>query len=192
MKTKTFYSIKDKFKHINAHWDELAPDENNAIEYAHAHINPEPQRMIDMNHYTLEYCLAYAGESINERYRQDKIEDIDLQIAHMVSLHTTDTDLVLYRGVCDDVYNLMKKNAKHMADCDLFEKGFLSTSLVKGHEIQTKNKLRIYAPAGTKCVYMGNVNEELRFYEVDIMHSSKLKIVSIDNEYINCKLLGTG
>ena len=86
MKTKTFYSIKDKFKHINAHWDELAPDENNAIEYAHAHINPEPQRMIDMNHYTLEYCLAYAGESINERYRQDKIEDIDLQIAHMVSL----------------------------------------------------------------------------------------------------------
>lgn len=33
MKTKTFYSIKDKFKHISAHWDELAPDEKECKTY---------------------------------------------------------------------------------------------------------------------------------------------------------------
>ena len=46
-------------------------------------------------------------------------------------------------------------------------------------------------PAGSKCVYQGNVNNEQYFYEVDIMHGSKLKIESVDSEYINCKLLGT-
>ena len=38
---------------------------------------------------------------------------------------------------------------------------------------------------------MGNVNEEQGYYEVDVMHSSKLKIISMDKEYINCKLLET-
>ena len=85
----------------------------------------------------------------------------------------------------------MKENAKNMTDCDLYEKGFLATSLVKGHEINSKIKLRIFVPAGTKCVYMGNVNEEQGFYEVDVMHSSKLKIISMDDEYINCELLAT-
>ena len=85
----------------------------------------------------------------------------------------------------------MKENAKNLPDCDLYEKGFLATSLVKGHEINTEIKLRIYVPAGTKCVYMGNVNEEQGYYEVDVMHSSKLKIISMDKEYINCKLLET-
>ena len=191
MKNKTFYRIKDKFKHIGISWDELAPGKDNAIEFAHTHINPEPQRMIDTNHYTMEYCLAHSGESVNERFRQNRADNIDLQIAEMVASHTTDTDLVLYRGVCDYVYDLMKKNAKNLPDCDLYEKGFLATSLVKGHELNYEIKLRIYVPAGTKCVYQGNVNAEQDSYEVDVMHSSKLKIISIDNEYINCKLIAT-
>ena len=78
-----------------------------------------------------------------------------------------------------------------MTDCDLYEKGFLATSLVKGHELNYDIKLRIKVPAGTKCVYMGNVNEEQDFYEVDVMHGSKLKIISMDDEYINCELLET-
>ena len=191
MRNKTFYRIKDKFKHIGASWDELAPDTNTAIDFAHTHINPEPQKMIDINHYTMEYCLAHSGETINERYRQNRPEKIDLQIAEMVASHTTDTDLVLYRGVCEHVYELMKQNAKNMTDCDLYEKGFLATSLVKNQELNYKIKLRIYVTSGTKCVYMGNVNDEQGFYEVDIMHSSKLKIISMDHEYINCKLLTT-
>ena len=191
MKNKFIYRIIDSLKHIGTSWDKLAPDTNTAIDFAHTHINPEPQKMIDINHYTMEYCLAHSGETINERYRQNRPEKIDLQIAEMVASHTTDTDLVLYRGVCEHVYELMKQNAKNMTDCDLYEKGFLATSLVKNQELNYKIKLRIYVPSGTKCVYMGNVNNEQGFYEVDIMHSSKLKIISMDHEYINCKLLTT-
>lgn len=185
------YRIKGKFQNIGANWDKLAPSKEHAIDYAHTHINQEPQRMIDVHHFSLEYCLAHSSESVNKHYRQNRQDDIDLQIGDMVSQHTTDTDLVLYRGVCDYVYDLMKENAKNMPDCDLYEKGFLACSLVKGHEINPKTKLRIYVPAGTKCVYMGNVNEEQGFYEVDVMHGSKLKIISIDDEYINCQLLAT-
>lgn len=191
MKNKIIYRITDAFKHIGAGWDKLTPDTDTAIQFAHTHINPEPQRMIDMNHYTQEYCLAHSGESINERFRQDRCIKVDLQIAEMVSSHTTDTDLVLYRGVCDYVFDYMKNNAAGMTDCDLYEKGFLATSLVKGHELNYDIKLRIKVPAGTKCVYMGNVNEEQDFYEVDVMHGSKLKIISMDDEYINCELLET-
>jgi hypothetical protein len=186
-----FLRIKGKFQNIGANWDKLAPTKEQAIEYAHNHINQEPARMIDANHYSMEYCLAHSGEIVNERYRQNRQDEIDLKIGDMVAEHKTDTDLVLYRGVCDYVYDLMKENAKDIPDCDLYEKGFLATSLVKGHEINSKIKLRIYIPAGTKCVYQGNVNEEQGFYEVDVMHGSKLKIISIDDEYINCKLLAT-
>lgn len=186
-----FLRIKGKFQNIGANWDKLAPTKEQAIEYAHNHINQEPARMIDANHYSMEYCLAHSGEIVNERYRQNRQDEIDLKIGDMVAEHKTDTDLVLYRGVCDYVYDLMIENAKDIPDCDLYEKGFLATSLVKGHEINSKIKLRIYIPAGTKCVYQGNVNEEQGFYEVDVMHGSKLKIISIDDEYINCKLLAT-
>lgn len=191
MKNKIIYRITDAFKHIGAGWDKLAPDTDTAIQFAHTHINPEPQRMIDMNHYTMEYCLAHSGESVNERFRQNRCDKVDLQIAEMVASHTTDTDLVLYRGVCDHVFDLMIENATDKTDCDLYEKGFLATSLVKGHELNYKIKLRIKVPAGTKCVYMGNVNDEQGYYEVDIMHSSRLKIISIDDTYINCELLET-
>lgn len=186
-----FYRIKDAILGIGASWDKLAPDKEKAIDFAHAHINEEPERMIDMNHYTMEYCLAHSGESVNERFRQNRADETDLKIAAMVDEHTTDTDLVLYRGVCDHVFELMQKNAKEMPDCDLYERGFLACSLVKGQELNYKIKLRIYVPAGSKCVYQGNVNDEQGFYEVDVMHSSKLKIESIDSEYINCRLLET-
>lgn len=147
--------------------------------------------MIDRNHYTMEYCLAHSGESINERFRQDRTDEVDLKVAAMVNEHTTDTDLVLYRGICKYVFDLMKENAKAVGDCDLYEKGFLACSLVKGCEINSKLKLRIYVPAGSKVVYQGNVNDEQGFYEVDVMHSSKLKIISADKTYINCKLIET-
>lgn len=184
-----FYRIKDTILNIGANWDTLAPEKDTAIEFAHKHINKDPERMIDKNHYSMEYCLAHSGESINERFRQNRADETDLKIAAMINEHTTDTDLVLYRGVSKYIFNLMKKNA--INDCDLFEKGFLACSLVKGQEINSTIKLRIYIPAGNKVVYQGNVNDEQDFYEVDVMHGSKLKIVSIDSTYINCRLLET-
>ena len=186
-----FYRIKDAILGIGASWDKLAPDKDTAIEFAHNHINEEPERMIDRNHYTMEYCLAHSGESINERFRQNRADETDLKIAAMVDEHKTDTDIILYRGVCDHVFKLMQENAKEMPDCDLYERGFLACSLVKGQELNYKIKLRIYVPAGSKCVYQCNVNDEQGLYEVDVMHSSKLKIESIDSTYINCRLLET-
>ena len=94
-----FLRIKGKFQNIGANWDKLAPTKEQAIEYAHNHINQEPERMIDANHYSMEYCLAHSGEIVNERYRQNRQDEIDLKIGDMVAEHATDTDLVLYRGV---------------------------------------------------------------------------------------------
>ena len=191
MKPTIFYKIIEQLHHIGDSWDKLATNMNNAIEYAHQHINNEPERFIaGTQRYTMEYCLAHSGESINERFRSDRPDKIDLQIADMVSSHTTDTDLILYRGVCDYVYDQMKLNATDK-NCDLYEKGFLATSLVKGRELNYKIKLRIYVPAGSHCVYQGNVNDEQGFYEVDIQRNARLEIISIDKEYINCKLLET-
>lgn len=184
------YYIKEKIKKIGVEWDEKAPSEENAIEFAHQHINPEPDKMIDSNHFTMEYLLAHSGESINKRFRNDKTDTLDNEIVKMVSEHTTDTDLVLYRGICSYVYELMCDNAQGM-NCDFYEKGFLATSLVKGHELKSDVNMRIYVPAGTHVVYLGNVNDEQGFYEVDIQHGAKLKIESMDNEYINCRLIET-
>lgn len=186
-----FYRIKDIILGVGKNWDKLSPIKDEAINFAHKHINQEPSRIDDKCHYSMEYCLAQSGESINERFRNNTTEEIDIKIAAMVNKNTTDIDLVLYRGVCDYVYNLMKENAKKMVDCDLYEKGFLACSLVKGCEFNCPIKLRIYVPAGSKVVYQGNVNYEQDRYEVDVMHGSKLKIISIDSEYINCILLGT-
>lgn len=188
-----FYRIKDIFHNIGVSWDKLALNENNANQMAQKHINPEPEeRMADNpNKYSMEYCLAHSGESINDRYRQNRPDEIDVAIADMVAEHMTDIDLILYRGVCYYVYKLMKKNAKVSKEYDYYEKGFMATSLVKGHEISSEIKLRIYVPAGSHVVYMGNVNNEPNFYEVDIQRGAKLKIISIDKEYINCRLLET-
>lgn len=191
MKPLYIYRLKETFCKIGIRWERLSPKISEANEYAYKHINKEPSSMKDHQHYFLAYCLAHSGETINTRLRNDNAEKIDKEIAAMVSSHRTDVDLILYRGVCEHVYNLMVENARGRANCDFYEKGFMATSLVKGNEIKSKIRLRIYVPAGSKVVFMGNVNEEPDFYEVDIMHGAMLKIVSVDNTYINCKLLGT-
>lgn len=189
-----YYKAKEIFTHTGADWDQLAPDDEvNAIDFAHKYINKEPQKKIASSKYSLEYCLAHSGETINEHFRREHTDNEDRRIAKMIAQNTCKTDLILYRGVCPYVYDLMKENAKQLRirGIDLYEKGFLQCSLVKGHEIKSKTRLRIYVPAGTKCIYLGNVNDEQDFYEVDIMHGAKLKIISIDEPYINCRLIET-
>lgn len=191
MKSKLFYRLKDSILHIGWRWDRMAQSEETVIDFAHAHINDEPKKMIDRHKFSLEYNLAHYGELVNAHYREDRRDATDWKIAGMVEEHHTDVDLILYRGVCDYVYNLMIKNAQVYDDCDLYEKGFLATSLVKGCEFYTDIHLRIYVPAGSKVVYQGNVDDEGGSYEVDVMHGAKLKIISMDKRYINCSLVGT-
>ncbi len=189
MKPLFYYRIIGKFYNIGVTWDNMAPSKEDAIGFAHANINPEPNKMIDANHYSLEYCLAHSGETINERYRQDRPDEVDLEIADMIALHTTKVNLVLYRGICEAVFLQMRKNAKNMKGVDLYEKSFLQTSLVKGYESNEKYHLRIYVSLGAQAIYLGNVNDEQFYYEVDLQRGAKLKVFSIDKKYINCRLL---
>lgn len=190
MRSLINYRIIEKFWHIGDKWNKLSPSEKDAIEFAHTNINPEPNRMAaDGTNYSLEYCLAYSGGTINGRFRYGRPAPIDLKIADMISTHKTKIPIVLYRGVCEDVFRKMCENAKHIEKADLYEKAFLQTSLVKGHEIKSQYQLRIYVPEGTQAIYLGNVNYEQKYYEVVLQRGSKLKIISMDNKYINCRLL---
>lgn len=181
--------LKDKITNIGDSWDKLAPLEIDAIDFGHRYVNPEPPKKLTAFTYSLEYCLAHSGETINNRYRHDRPEDIDKKIEQMVASHKTKKDMVVYRGVCKVVFDLMKSNAKNFDGVDLYEKSFLQTSLVKGCESNSEYHLRIYIPAGTEAVYLGNVNDEQFYYEVDIQHGVKLKIISVDDKYINCKIV---
>lgn len=190
MKNILYYKLKEKLIKTGEHWEQYSPKEEHAIEYAHTFINPEPERK-SKGMYSIPYLLASSGETINERFRYNHITDIDKQIAATVALNHTKTDIVLYRGVSPLVWELMKENAKQIPHCDLYEKGFLSCSLLKGHEIPSKIRLRIFVPARTPAIYMGNVNYEQKYYEVVINYGAELKIISIDDTYINVELLKT-
>lgn len=189
MKPLIFYRMKDILSSVGSKWDELAPSEENAIEFAYEYLNDEPQKMIDTFHYSPEYCLAHYGQDINMRFRENREDEDDRKIAEMISTHTTRKTMVVYRGVCEFVFNHMIQTEKGMEDADLVDKAFLQASLVKGAEIQSDYQLRIYVPKGTEAVYLGNVNDEQFYYEVDIQHGTKLKIISMDKRYINCKIV---
>ena len=186
-----FYRLVDVFCRIGAKWDKLSVAKEDADKFAQANINPEPvEYMADLMHYTWECCLARYGESINWRFRDGKPDSGDQAIAEMLESHSTKVPLVLYRGVCQEVFDLMIENAKELKNVDLYEKGFMSTALAKGTEIASNYQLRIRVPAGAHVVYLGNVNNELDCYsEVVIQRGSKLRIRSIDSEYINCDLI---
>lgn len=135
------------------------------------------------------------------------MQDVDLYIRDIINMlknNTTDTDLIVYRGIQDNVFNEVLKSlieeASIFPDCDLYDKGILATSLVKGKELrgsrspQKPNKFkgfRILVPKGSHVKYMGNVNFEEHYYEVDIQHGAKLQVISADKEYINCLLVST-
>ena len=186
-----FYCIKDLFLCIGSKWDKLSPNINDAIEFAHDYINKEPANKIDQHHYSMEYYLAHYGANINDRYRKDKPDKEDVQVSEMIDKNLTKRDIVLYRGVCKEVFKCMQEKTSDMKNIDLYEKGFLSCSLVKGKEESSSIRLRIFVPAESKAIYLGSVNNEQEYYEVVIMRGAKLQIISKDCKYFNCKLIAT-
>ena len=66
MKPMIYYRIKEYIFHIGAKWDKKAVKEENAIDFAHEHINAEPKQCMN----SLEYLLANAGENINKQLRK--------------------------------------------------------------------------------------------------------------------------
>lgn len=196
---KAYYRLKDRITKTGAKWDLLAPTIENAIEFAHTYLNEDPvmYKMHDDNptQFTLEYILADHGAETNHNFRTGTTCEVEKLMPDMIKNYTTKKDIVVYRGVWEDVYKLMLKNAKGHRGITHLEKGFLSTSLVKGCELPRPIYLRIWVPAGTHAIYQGNVIEEQHTYEVDIQHGAQLKIISIskehEKEYINCKLIRT-
>ena len=193
MKPLIFYRIKDVFLNIGSKWDKLAPSEDEAIFFAHEFINPEPEKFSSKEDglYSPEYVLAHHGELFNGIFREGRdVGDDDCKyLTDMLDTHSTKKDMVVYRGICKYVFEHMKENAKNIDGVDLLDKAFLQSSLVKGHESNSRIRLRIFVPKGTKAAYMGNVNDEQWYYEVVIQRGTPLRVISADKEYINCEVL---
>lgn len=181
----------DKKHHISTNWDIKSFPAEYADDLAHEYINKEPEKPKQGtdNSTNTYYRLAAFGKSINARLRKGVNND-DMDIINMVKSNHTKASLILYRGVCDDVYQKMLLNAKNISDVDYVERGFLCCSLVKDHHINEEICFRIFVPEGTPAAYMGSVSNEPGYYEVDVLCGCKLKIISIDNEFVNCKLVG--
>lgn len=188
-----WYRFKEILLRYGEKWDALAPMESEAIRYAHMYINEEPERKLGG---TLTLSPMYriaSSQQISQRLRSGTATDIDLELIEALKPYTLKNNIVVYRGVFEDDFNNMIVNAKEIGNCDLYEKGLYSTSIVKGkQESQRSYQLRTFLPKGTNAIYLGNVNyEEKAYYEVLVQKGAKLKIVSMDNSFINCILLST-
>ncbi len=186
--TKIYYLLKDLLFHIGSNWDMLAPQSEKEIPgFTENYLNTEPNP--SDGDYNDLYALVHYGEHINYPLRNDlmKGENKLISIVNTVAKYSCKKDIVIYRGVCQEVFNQMKENARFTKG-DLLEKGFLYSSLLRGHEFSRDYQLRILVPAGSQVVYVGTINNEHR-YETDVQIGSVLKIISIDRNYINCKLI---
>lgn len=191
MKKKIFYRLKNCVLKTSSTWDQLAPEKKDAIAFAHTYINPEPLKGITPP-FSPEYRLAASGETINREYlRKGRTSSDITDILTTLSKNTTQKNIVVYKGICYDRFNDMLSIAADNPTTDLIETGVLQTSLVKGHELPANIYLRIFIPAGTKALYLGNVNQEQHLYEIDIMPGAHLSIISADSKYINCLLQST-
>lgn len=192
---KQIYRLKEKiFKHgIKLDKIGLSIDDADTIEsFAEKYLNIEPERKDNNGDWSLEYRLAASGSSISDRFRNNQADELDHKIEQMLKRYQIRKKVVVYRGIPPELLEKMFQYANGIKKADLVDKGFLSTSLIKGKEEPLEIRLRILVPEGTNAIYMGDVNgEKERYYELTIQRGAHLKILSIDNEYINCQLLKT-
>lgn len=192
MKNLNYLKMLEKELEISSAWDAKAASQRNIHAFVNTYLNPEPARYQPDGSYSLAYCLAAAGESINDQLRSGIITPRVQEIIKMFDdNYKAKCDLILYRGVSQFVYDQMVDNATDMPGVDLLEKGFLQTSLIKGRELPAQIHLRIFCPAATKAIFLGDVNYEGHFSEVDVMKGAQLKLISADDAYINVKLITT-
>ena len=188
-------------KKFGSIWDSMAQTATTAIDFAHTNINPPPtmeQKWMNVLSKNVEHynkTLRYP-ESTNSKDRINEIAEIN-EIAKNVRNNKSKKDLILYRQITNEGYENMLEEAKSMKNIDLYDKGFMCTSLVKGVEHtfgygygadEGFTRLRIYAPEGTGCVYMFDIQESGN-YEVILPPGTKLKIISKGLNYVNCQVL---
>ena len=197
------------------HWDRMAPDKGcitreyyhlgmsaeehgNYIyyvrDYAHKNINLTPLKRISGSESknTPEYTLCHNGQIFNDQLRNGDAAEEIFTYSNYIKRYELKDGFVVYRAVWEDVFKQMEKNALEHEGVDLYEKGFLYTSLTKATIPERDYNLRIFLPKGTCAFYSGNVNGELGYYqEVVVQRGGKLKILSKDKKFINCLLLST-
>ncbi|HFR3702611.1 TPA: ADP-ribosyltransferase [Streptococcus suis] len=191
---KCIWRIKNYIHNYDKKWDELAPDVNSMDQFVAEILNSEPLTFLpgNSNEFTVEYQLAhYCAEYINPILRRcEEHPDIEKFLAAFAEKEIK-KDIVLYRGICQEVLIANMRAAEGIEGVDLYDKAFLNTSLIKGAELNYKTKIRIFVPKGTRAIFVGGVNNENYFYEVIVTKGAKLKILSKDKHYYNCILITT-
>lgn len=187
-----YFRLKEKRLNIGVKWDRINPPKDDDFE---AHLinifNPEPSKNNEEGLPTNEYRFAPSDYS-NKILRDGYVTEPYREFIEMLNNYSSKEEFVVYRGIPEELFSQMKKDAKNIPGVDLVDKGFMATAAIIDTEFKPKIRLRIKLPKGTNAIYLGNVNNEKEYYyEIRIQCGAQLKIVSIDDTYINCELLRT-
>lgn len=180
-----FYLKGLVFRH-GEKWDALSPLKDDAIRFANKYINPRLERMpsTDNERYITEY-----SEEAQSSFRNGKPTERAQELSRSIVKYRTSRDIVAYRGVSSCPLAYMVKNSKRARQGELREAAFLYCSLVKGFEHQDDFKMRVFLPKGANAFYGANLNNEENLnYDLVVQCGALLQIVSIDKQYINCRL----
>lgn len=156
-----YFRLKEMIFKEGRKWEKKYPIQGDVREFAEQNINTELDKEIG-GEYTGEYIVVSTAETLNDRIRSGRIANLEDSINKgylALAKYQTKVDLVVYRGVCENVFKSMKKSFFKFHD-----KAFLCTSLLKGHELDQEYKLRILIPKGTKAAYMGNQMVRKKFF----------------------------
>lgn len=189
-----FESIIYKKCNIGEVLDRLLPSPENIEFFTEMALNPAAPAKYE-DDFTLEYYISHDATRVNDDCRFGKLNKYDeAQIAY-IDHYISMLPIVLYCGVNRYIYRTMKQTARNHPDADLYEAGLIHGSLVKGKELRDNYNFRIFVPAGSKVIYLGNAGypEDTiePVYEAVIQTGACLRILSKDSEYINCMLLST-
>lgn len=205
------YRVIDLVMDFSSRLDKMSMAEETAADFAHENINPDLSDFTDPIGWG--YDLTHIGADINKYLREHELDssrntygDLDKRadtIAYYIGCLPVHKRFVVYRGVFPDTLDQMYRLGKNHG-CDLYDPGFLQTSLIKGREERREYRLRILVPNGTHAVYLGSngiINPGDHYHEVDIQRGASLKILSVGPKeyspdgskfrYINCWVLST-
>ena len=137
-----------------------------------------------------EYLNAYTkDEFLNNKIRKgikfsNENEKMDEYLSRIINKNKIGETIVVYRGISKEGYKGMKKAYKDTYpnfDCDnkLFEKAYMSTSMIKGRELQYDYQLRIIVPKGTHAIYIGGIS--CSPYQVELLLGKNIVLKKIES-----------
>lgn len=188
-------------------WDMISIGENEVSQITSKYLNKDfgdsyylPE---ELDCLTIINDYLVKSDTYNQymRYGCSRNECFNKVISNVSSIlelddFKTEETLLVYRGCRKEIYELMLEFAKNegLGNDYLVDLSFISTSLIKGEAFSPENgfegniMLRILLPKGSRAFYVGNLIGELKRHEVLLPSGSQFRIVSRDDEYINCIL----